>query len=176
MRIDLTKVLSQDGNIQECEIPLEMTHFKRSKGEFYKILERTPVQLLIKHEKNQVLTIEGTCRLTFQVACARCLKPVRKTLSFDFFHRVDTLHPEENEDELEAAACITKDKQLDAEQLLHNEILINWPFRVLCREDCKGICPVCGQDLNTGVCSCEKESLDPRMAAFKEVFSKFKEV
>lgn len=176
MRIDLTKVLSQDGNVQECEAPLEMAHFKRFKGEFYKILERTPVHLVIQHEKDQVLTIRGTCRLTFQIACARCLKPVRKTLELDFFHRADMLHPEEDEDGLEAAGCMTEDKQLDVEQLLHNEILINWPLRVLCRDDCQGICPVCGQDLNAGSCSCDRESLDPRMAAFKEVFSKFKEV
>ena len=65
---------------------------------------------------------------------------------------------------------------LDIEQLVHNEILIHWPMRVLCKEDCKGICSHCGKDLNEGPCSCEQESPDPRMAAIRDIFSKFKEV
>ena len=73
-------------------------------------------------------------------------------------------------DEIKACRNIT------LEQLLHNEILIHWPMRVLCKEDCKGICSHCGKDLNEGPCSCEQESLDPRMAAIRDIFSKFKEV
>ena len=65
---------------------------------------------------------------------------------------------------------------LDVEQLVHNEILIHWPLRVLCKEDCRGICPKCGKDLNEGSCECDQTSPDPRMAVISDIFSKFKEV
>ena len=65
---------------------------------------------------------------------------------------------------------------LDVEQLVHNEILIHWPLRVLCKENCRGICPKCGKDLNEGSCECYQTSPDPRMAVISDIFSKFKEV
>ncbi|MDD6168654.1 MAG: DUF177 domain-containing protein, partial [Lachnospiraceae bacterium] len=54
--------------------------------------------------------------------------------------------------------------------------LVNWPAKVLCKPDCKGICPKCGTNLNLETCDCEQGELDPRMAAFQDVFNKFKEV
>ena len=56
------------------------------------------------------------------------------------------------------------------------EILMNWPMQVLCKEDCKGLCPSCGANLNLTTCDCDSTDLDPRMAKIRDVFSKFKEV
>ncbi|MDE7017325.1 MAG: DUF177 domain-containing protein, partial [Lachnospiraceae bacterium] len=65
---------------------------------------------------------------------------------------------------------------LDVEGLLNNEIIINWPRKVLCRPDCKGICLQCGKDLNVGSCECDTFVPDPRMAVIKDIFSANKEV
>jgi uncharacterized protein len=65
---------------------------------------------------------------------------------------------------------------LDVDRLLFNEILVNWPEKVLCKPDCKGICKTCGTNLNLATCDCEQSELDPRMAQFQDVFNKFKEV
>ena len=66
--------------------------------------------------------------------------------------------------------------ELDVDKLVYAEILVNWPMKVLCKEDCKGICKVCGMNLNKGTCDCRRTELDPRMAAIQDIFSKFKEV
>ena len=66
--------------------------------------------------------------------------------------------------------------ELDVDKLVYAEILVNWPMRVLCKDDCKGICKVCGVNLNKGTCSCDSFVPDPRMAAFQDIFNKFKEV
>ena len=58
---------------------------------------------------------------------------------------------------------------LDVDQLVGSEILIGWPTKILCSEDCKGICNVCGQNLNQGTCNCEDTSLDPRMSVIRDV-------
>ena len=50
------------------------------------------------------------------------------------------------------------------------ELLMNMPMKILCREDCKGICNRCGANLNEGTCHCEEEPKDPRMAAILDIF------
>ena len=65
---------------------------------------------------------------------------------------------------------------LDIDKLIYGEILVNWPMKVLCNDDCRGICKVCGMNLNKGDCDCQRTELDPRMAAIQDVFNKFKEV
>ena len=65
---------------------------------------------------------------------------------------------------------------LDVDKMLFQEILMCWPEKVLCMEDCRGICNVCGQNLNKGSCDCEDTGLDPRMSVVRELFKNFKEV
>ena len=59
---------------------------------------------------------------------------------------------------------------LDVDKMLYSEMLIGWPTKVLCKEDCKGICNVCGQNLNEGTCDCEDTGLDPRMSVVRDLF------
>ena len=65
---------------------------------------------------------------------------------------------------------------LDADRLVCNELSLNLPMKVLCKEDCKGICNRCGANLNYGICGCDTRSLDPRMAVIQDIFKQFKEV
>ena len=86
-----------------------------------------------------------------------------------------------NEEELEESDELDESNYidgytLDAEMLICNEVLIGWPTKILCSEDCKGICNVCGQNLNQGTCNCEDTCLDPRMSVIRVVFKNFKEV
>ena len=57
---------------------------------------------------------------------------------------------------------------LDVDKLIYGEILVNWPMKVLCKEDCKGVCQFCGANLNEGQCSCKKP-VDPRLEALKQL-------
>ena len=66
--------------------------------------------------------------------------------------------------------------QLNVEQLIYSEIIINWPMKVLCNENCKGICKICGQNLNEGMCTCDDFVPDPRMSGIKDIFNAYKEV
>ena len=66
--------------------------------------------------------------------------------------------------------------QLDVEAFVYDEILVNWPAKILCKEDCKGICPVCGQNRNLKECGCDTFVPDPRMAAIQDIFNANKEV
>ena len=66
--------------------------------------------------------------------------------------------------------------EMDAETLIDNEMIMSLPMKVLCKETCKGLCPVCGKNLNDGECGCDTFVPDPRMAAISDIFNAYKEV
>ena len=65
---------------------------------------------------------------------------------------------------------------LDVDQLVRDELLLNLPMKVLCDEDCKGICNRCGANLNYETCDCDRSVPDPRMSVIQDIFKQFKEV
>mgnify|MGYP004732608711 CR=1 FL=1 len=70
------------------------------------------------------------------------------------------------------SACrLIYQSSVDTDQLVHDEALLVWPERVLCKEDCKGLCPVCGKNQNLGFCGCDTTQRDPRMAKILDIFS-----
>ena len=85
--------------------------------------------------------------LLFQTNCDRCLEEVPTRLSLQF-ERVAASPEITNEDELVDDLSFMEGYQLNVEIFVHNEIIGNWPAKILCKEDCKGLCPVCGQNLN----------------------------
>ncbi len=85
------------------------------------------------------------------------------------------LTDEERVNDLDESSYLTG-YDLDVDRLVYLEVLMSWPLKVLCKEDCKGICSRCGKNLNNGPCGCTEEPKDPRMAAISDIFSKFKEV
>ena len=175
MLIDLSNVLSEPHRSVDETVPCELKIFRNGLGE-YPVTESSDVHVKINYMENGKLQIEGTCKLTVEIPCDRCLEPVRTELFLDFTKDVDLdVADGEQTEELDETNYIDG-YALDVEQLLYNEILIGWPTKILCSEDCKGICNVCGQNLNQGTCDCEDTSLDPRMSVIRDVFKNFKEV
>ena len=64
---------------------------------------------------------------------------------------------------------VCADSVLDLEELARTDILLELPTKVLCSEDCKGLCSQCGKNLNEGECSCEKKQIDPRLAILSQL-------
>ena len=171
MLINLSDVLTSEGMQISRELPLEMTCFESRMGSF-PITASTPVSLRIRNVGPGKAKLEGGVKLTFKTSCDRCLKEVPTALEIQFDRTVVLGTEDEDADEL----GLTEDRQFNVETFVHNEILVNWPAKILCREDCKGICPVCGQDLNERECGCDTFVPDPRMAVIQDIFNKNKEV
>ena len=154
---------------------IEMDDFICQKNA-YPILEKEALELTVEHEKARKLRIEGKGALVIEIPCDRCLTPVPTKLVLDFKKSVDLDLPDgEQPEELDETNYIDG-YELDVEQLVSNEVLIGWPTKILCSDDCKGMCNVCGQNLNQGACDCEDTSLDPRMSVIRDIFKNFKEV
>ncbi len=84
---------------------------------------------------------------------------------------VDTLLAEEVEDEENEEIILLEDRALELDEVFTTECILAWGGKHLCSEDCRGLCPKCGKDLNEGPCGCGKE-LDPRFAALAKLLDK----
>ena len=125
--------------------------------------------------KNTAKTdVRGSITAPLEIDCTRCLAPVKRDL--DIVFQVDfvgkELFPDTKETHLDSSDLDTdviEGSELDLAQVAREQILLNLPEQVLCREDCKGICPTCGTDLNDGDCRCGEDDLDPRWEALKNL-------
>ncbi len=167
MLINLSDVLTSEGRQVTREVPLEMTGFENGQERF-EITGKSPVFFTFSNVGKGRARVSGRAELTFRTCCDRCLAEVPTVLALDFNRLVTEPGVEDEEaDDL----GFMDGYQLDVETFIHNEILVNWPAKILCREDCKGICPVCGQNLNIRDCGCDTFVPDPRMAVIQDIFN-----
>ena len=156
------------------EVSIELTSFESRLGDF-PILQKSPVVLNIANQENKTLFIRGSVDIMLSIPCGRCLEEVPTQICFDIDKKLTIQDSILVDDEMEETDYLIG-FELDVDKLVYAEILVNWPMKVLCKEDCEGICKVCGANLNKGDCGCQRTELDPRMAAIQDIFSKFKEV
>ena len=175
MLINLSDVLSDQHKTVEETVRLEMEEIRLQSGT-YPIISKEPVHVKVEHIRVKELLITAETRLSVMIPCDRCLEDVKREFELNCVKHVDVgLSDAELTEELDESNFIDG-YHLDVDKLLFHEILSSWPTKVLCREDCKGLCNVCGQNLNTGSCNCEDTGLDPRMSVVRDLFKNFKEV
>ena len=173
MKVNLTDVFLNEGKILALEVPYEKEVFESQVGSFT-IKEKTPVKLKISNIGQSKALVEGQISLTMAMNCARCLKDVDYT--FDLELSEEVVSPDNASFQEDDDMNFMDGYHLDVEVLVDNEILLNWPMKILCKESCKGICKMCGKNLNDGDCGCDDFVPDPRMAAIKDIFNANKEV
>ena len=114
--------------------------------------------------RGNVLDLSASVSGAFCVDCARCLKPLSKTMSFDFF---ETLAQEGAEEIDRDSVIVFSGNTIDLTEIVVSNVLLNISYKYLCSEDCRGICPKCGADLNKGDCGCTNDEIDPRWEKLK---------
>ena len=175
MLINLSELLSNEGDSRTYEVTLDMNEFKCSAG-VYPIVEAKPFTLEASNAGKRRVSIHADVHIALAVPCDRCLEEVSTEIPLEIERKLDMkLTDEDRVNDLDESSYLTG-MDLDVDQLVYLEVLMSWPLKVLCREDCKGICSQCGKNLNDGPCGCVEEPKDPRMAAISDIFSKFKEV
>lgn len=174
MQIELFDVVTNAGRELKKEIPIEMEVFD-SGFDTYPIRKKSSLLIGVKNSGGKTLKVEAKAEVLLTAPCDRCLTDVDVNINVDYSREFALNKGVIEMDDLDVAEFIDG-LILDTEQLVQDEILVNWPMKVLCKEDCKGICNKCGCNLNEQTCSCDRTVVDPRMAAIQDVFNKFKEV
>lgn len=122
---------------------------------------------------DQVLHVHGVLSATLHMSCARCLKPLSHEVHVDFDERFKhTDDPELNVETEDEDIWYIGEDFVELTPYIEESFVINLPFSVLCKDDCKGLCQNCGADLNEGECGCNREVIDPRLAALGDFFKK----
>lgn len=174
MLVNLTDVFSSEEKIVKQEFELDLDSFAYN-GETYPIIAIEPVSMKFSNLAVGKALVEGKGKISFEMKCDRCLTSVPYEMDLQFSYEVfspDNLSEDTEDDEWN----FMEGYELNVGNLVNNEILMSWPMKVLCKPQCKGICTVCGKDLNTGECGCDTFVPDPRWAALKDIFNANKEV
>lgn len=116
-----------------------------------------------------VLVMQGSIATTIHGICDRCASEFHRKVEFPIdVVLVTKLESEENEDEW---VFPLEGDSADLDDIVRTVFVLNLDSKLLCKEDCKGLCPQCGKNLNDGPCNCRKE-LDPRFAALEQLLEK----
>lgn len=156
-------------------VPLEMDSFTHA-GVTYPITEAELVTLTLTSLGSKKVRISMESRVVLAVPCDRCLTEV--AVEIPIFAETEADFNETEEERVEDLNEISyiDGYDLDVDRMVNEEILLGFPMKVLCQEDCKGICKVCGANLNQGECGCDRTEPDPRMSVIRDIFNNVKEV
>ena len=113
------------------------------------------------------LELSLTANTVFHTECARCLENVSFEVSYDYEDRIVF---EESDEYISLIG-----DNFNLEEYVYEELTLSLPFRVLCNDNCKGLCPKCGTNLNVSDCQCDNEYIDPRWAALQGLLDKKEE-
>ena len=169
MRIELENLEGGKGDFAHVYQPEELNPV----DERVSLIEPATVTGKVRLSGEQVF-VNGHVETRAQVECDRCLQPVAIPVNADFTLEYISGSDYESSDvveltEDELSVSVFDGEALDVDEIVKEQILLAVPTRMLCREDCKGICPECGTDRNTGKCNCVTNDIDPRWAALKDL-------
>ncbi len=124
------------------------------------------------HKDVQKLRLVGHVKTTLEVDCSRCLDPFTVPIDsrFDVLLLPVSANQDEGEREVEAddlGVSFYEDDTLNLGDLIREQLYLALPMKPLCREDCQGLCPVCGANRNRETCTCRHEWIDPRLDALR---------
>ncbi len=171
--LDLSRMREAHERIERV-IPPEA--FASGEDEAYRVA--SPVHLAFDvHKDGQQFHLVGRVQSVLDLACGRCLEDFGFPIdaSFDVLYLPHAQNTGEGEMEVEDDDLTTayyRDDQIDLAQLVREQFYLAIPMKPLCREDCRGLCPECGTNLNTGSCNCVREWVDPRLEGLKSLLDK----
>jgi len=173
MYIDLSQ-------FEEDELHIEYRYDEQFdlQGNEMRLVAAPAIDCWLQRAAHREYRLKGRVVASVQVQCDRCLFPfaIPVDAPFDVFYApIETLRPAEEmplgQQDLDYG--FYRDERMDVDNLVREQILLAMPFRWLCKDDCQGLCPKCGADLNQGSCSCQQDITDSRWAELLELKRKF---
>ena len=169
MRLDLNTIRSPREHYENVYEPEQFSGDRES----FCVVSPVSLDFEILKDKQQVQLI-GAVKTMVELPCSRCLEsfPWPIDAQFDLRYQPRAQNTGEGEREIEEDDLTTafyEDEKIDLGQLMREQFYLSLPMKPLCREDCQGLCSVCGTNLNRGTCQCERDWEDPRFATLKKL-------
>ncbi len=162
MKINLEELFYERDDVR-LEETLPPRVIEVAGGSYEMTAEPIRAELDFHKTNEQEIFLQGRLHFGWKLICDRCMSEVDKAMELDFNR--DILLAEDGH-------------SLDLDELIREEAILNFPQKILCREECLGICMNCGKNKNENACGCQRaEAADIRFAGLKELFeNNFKEV
>jgi len=172
MKLDLTRYRQPVSHFARTFGPGEVA----SDADAYQIVAPVELEFDIHKDKDK-FRLEGHLRTELELPCSRCLDPYRLAVDADFDQRylpasAASTDPDREVQEDDLETSYYSDDQIDLAELMREQFYLALPMKPLCRDECRGLCPQCGTNLNTGACDCSPVWDDPRLAALKAIKEK----
>ena len=164
MLFDVKPILHTPGKRLEFQFELDLSDVEFAGR--YPVSQPVSVSGQVRNTAD-VLELELTARTTLDAVCDRCGKAFKQDKDVPFACMLAEELQNEDNDEIE----LLEDGMVDVGELARTAFILDMDTKTLCSEDCKGLCPRCGADLNLGPCSCKKET-DPRLAVLAKLLEK----
>ena len=166
MLLGLSEIIDRPGLSLPFSVSVDLSDLRY--GDSYPVTEPVLAQGQVRNTAG-VLVMTGEIKTTIHGVCDRCAADFSRDEAFPIdVVLVTELQNEENEDEW---VFPLEGDSADLDDIVRTVFVLNLDSKLLCKEDCQGLCCRCGKNLNDGPCTCEKE-LDPRFAALKQLLEK----
>ncbi len=166
MMLGLSKIIETPGASVPFSTAVDLSDL--CYGVSYPVTEPVTAEGSVRNTAG-VLVMTGSIRTTIHGTCDRCANDFDRDIDFPIdVVLVTELANEENEDEW---VFPLEGDSADLDDIVRTVFVLNLDSKLLCSDDCKGLCHRCGKNLNDGPCNCQKE-LDPRFAALKQLLEK----
>ena len=167
MQLDLTRYRQPLNHFAREFQPEEVAQ----EADAYRIVAPVRVDRDIHKDKDR-FRLEGTAQTELELTCSRCLEPYRMPVDSEFDVRYLPASDAAGEGDREVTeedldTSVYRDDQIDVNEVLREQFYLVLPMKPLCRDDCAGLCPQCGTNLNGGACSCAPQWEDPRLAPLR---------
>jgi uncharacterized protein len=130
-------------------------------------MEPVSVTARVSSFEKDELSIDVSYRASYVTECSRCHKPVEKSIEKSL---EKVIYLKKSGGEFEDDRVFIKGMNLNVGLIVAEDILLNMPISTICDESCRGLCSVCGCDLNVTQCDCHGEVIDPRLESLKNFF------
>lgn len=145
-----------------------------TEGEPFRVVSPVTLSFDVDRQETGRYRVAGRLTGDLEMTCSRCLEPFTLPIATDFdlryVPRVDNTGDGEKEvEEDDLSTAFYDNDQIDLSHLIMEQFQLALPMKPLCTNACKGLCPQCGTNLNTGTCDCGQKWEDPRLAPLKAI-------
>ena len=162
MKVQISDIISKKERDKNIDYRFEIPQFE-FEGDIIKAIDPCEVAGRISTDVD-VLLLKAKIKTTLEMVCSRCLDTFIYPIDIDIEERFTTNINSEDD------SIVVMDDVLDITEIVETSIISTLPIKRICKDDCKGLCQVCGCNLNHNTCSCYKEDVDVRFEALKEFF------
>ncbi|MDP4177418.1 MAG: DUF177 domain-containing protein [Bacillota bacterium] len=165
MTIDISDLLKKKSGEKKIDLIIEASDFKSD--EFIKF--NKPVHLSgILNLLGDIINFDGIIRTELELVCSRCNENFNQNIDIPI---VEKFSNKEKDINVFDDIIYFNGDNIDITDVIQNNIIMTLPIKMLCMEDCKGLCQNCGTNLNFHSCNCSKDTIDPRLSKLKDLFS-----